>query len=77
MVVAKIAQAPPLKIAPSPGAATLSWPAKATNYVLEAATSLPALSWATVTNTPTVGPTERSVQLPLTGSAKFFRLRQP
>jgi hypothetical protein len=44
---------------------------------LEAATSLPALSWATVTNTPTVNSTECSVQLPLTGNAKFIRLRQP
>jgi hypothetical protein len=56
---------------------TLSWPVEATNYVLEAATSQPALSWAPVTNPPIVSATERSVQLPLTGNAKFFRLRKP
>lgn len=56
---------------------TLSWPAEATDYVLETTTSLPAASWATVTNTPTVTTNERSVQLPLTGTAKYFRLRRP
>ena len=56
---------------------SLSWPAEATDYVLETTTSLPAVSWATVTNTPTVTTNERSVQLPLTGNAKFFRLRKP
>jgi hypothetical protein len=56
---------------------TLSWPVEATNFVLEATTSLPAVSWTTVTNTLTVTATERSVQLPLTGNAQFFRLRQP
>jgi hypothetical protein len=50
---------------------------KATNYVLEAATSLPAISWNPVTNNPTISGRERSLQLPLTGAAKFFRLRSP
>jgi hypothetical protein len=58
------------------GAANVSWPAKATNYVLETATSLPAVSWDLVTNTPTVTTNERGVQLPLTGNATFFRLRK-
>ncbi|MSU37454.1 MAG: hypothetical protein EXS36_20630 [Pedosphaera sp.] len=35
-----------------------------------------ALFPVTVTNTPTVTTNERSVQLPLTGNAKFFRLRR-
>jgi hypothetical protein len=77
MFVTKLAQKPPLKIARSAQNAFLSWPVKATNYVLEAATSLPAITWNPVTNTPTVGATERSVQLPITGAAKFFRLRRP
>jgi hypothetical protein len=55
---------------------TLSWPAQATNYVLETTPSLPALAWTTVTNTPTITANERSVQLPLTGNARFFRLRK-
>lgn len=66
-----------LKIARTTAGVALSWPVQATNYVLEAATSLPAVTWNPVTNNPTVGPAERSVQLPITGAAKFFRLRSP
>ena len=70
--------APPiLKTTRSDATLTIAWPVGATNYVLEATTSLPAVSWNTVTNNPTIGATERSVQLSLTGNAKFFRLRQP
>jgi hypothetical protein len=75
--VARITEAPPLTITPNPQNIILSWPVQATNYFLEAATSMPALSWDSVTNTPTVTTNERSVQLPLTGPAQFFRLRQP
>lgn len=64
-----------LSIARAVSGLALSWPVQATNFVLESATTLPAVSWTTVTNTPTVTATDRSVQLPLTGSAKFFRLR--
>ena len=77
LVVAKIAQEPSLKLVRSAQNVALSWPVGATNYVLEAATSLPAISWDAVTNNPTIGATERSVQLPITNSAKFFRLRSP
>lgn len=66
-----------LKISRTGETVILSWPASATNYFLEAATSMPALSWDSVTNTPTVTTNERNVQLPLTGNAQFFRLRQP
>ena len=68
---------PKLQIARAAQNVTLSWPVGATNYVLETATSLPALSWATVTNTPTVTTYERSVQLPVMGNAQFFRLKKP
>ena len=77
MVVAKLSQKPILSIGRSAQNISLSWPAKATNYILEAATSLPEVSWDPVTNNPTVGPTERSLQLPAMGNARFFRLRQP
>jgi hypothetical protein len=75
--VARLTQTPPLKIIPADQKVVLSWPADATNFVLESATSLPAVSWTTLTNTPTDSATERSVQLPLTGNARFFRLGQP
>lgn len=66
-----------LKITRAHSGVALSWPVQTTNYILEATTTLPAVSWATVTNTPTVTTNERSVQLPLAGNARFFRLRQP
>lgn len=75
--IAKISMGATLKMSLSGQTVTLSWPVGATNYVLEAAPSLPAISWTTVTNTPTVTATNRSVQLPITGPAQFFRLRQP
>lgn len=75
--VTKINLSEVLKISRIGQKVSLSWPVSATNYVLEATTSLPPVSWATVTNTPAVTATNRSVQLPLTGPAQFFRLRQP
>jgi hypothetical protein len=44
---------------------------------LECAHPCGAFHWAALTNMPTVTTNERSVQLPLTGNAKFFRLRMP
>ncbi|MBI3849999.1 MAG: hypothetical protein HY298_06865 [Verrucomicrobia bacterium] len=76
-VVARLSERPPMQMARSAGGVQLSWPAKATNYVLEAATSLPGITWNPVTNTPTVSGRERNLQLPATGAAKFFRLRRP
>lgn len=69
------AMVPELTMMATAMALTLSWPVEATNFVLEATTSLPTVSWTTVTNTPTVAAAKRSVQLPVTGDARFFRLR--
>ncbi len=77
LFAAKLSQAPILRIESTAGSPTLRWPAKATNYVLEAETSLPAVSWSAVTNKTTVSGRDRRVQLPSTGNAKFFRLRKP
>lgn len=73
--IAKIAERPPLALQRTDQDIQLTWPAKATNYALEATTSLPATSWATVTNAPTVSGRDRRVQLPVTDNHKFFRLR--
>jgi hypothetical protein len=51
---------------------TLSWPAKAADFVFEAATSLSADSRAPVTSAPTINETHRSVQLPVNCNAQFF-----
>src|SRR5436309_15495040 len=45
LFAAKLNAAPLLKVASSASGITVSWPARATNHVLEAATSLPAISW--------------------------------
>ncbi|MCL4785954.1 MAG: hypothetical protein KJ070_04055 [Verrucomicrobia bacterium] len=76
-MLTKLSERPQLRITNVVGLATITYPAKATNYVLEAATLLPAVSWSTVTNTSTVSGRDRRVQLPATGNAQFFRLRQP
>jgi hypothetical protein len=68
---------PQLAIALSAQNVIVSWPVGAASYVLESAPSLSAIAWDPVTDNPTIGPTERSVQLPITGAAKFFRLRSP
>jgi len=76
-MLAKLTERPRLDIGSSVGGVQLSWPSKATNYVVEAATSLSASSWDTDTNAPTVIGRNRCLQLPATGNAKFFRLRKP
>jgi len=77
VMLAKLTERPRLDIGRSVGGVQLSWPSKATNYVVEAATSLSASSWDTDTNAPTVIGRNRCLQLPATGNAKFFRLRKP
>ena len=76
LFAAKLNPAPMLNLVAPANGAKLAWPARATNYVLEVTTSLPAVSWTTVTNTPTLSGRERSVQLPLIGNAQFFRLTE-
>jgi hypothetical protein len=76
-MVAKVSDRPQLQLTNSAGSAIVTYPAKATNYVLEAATSLPAGLWNSVTNASTVSGRDRSVELPLAGNARFFRLRKP
>ena len=76
-VIFKISMGEELRVSRSGQTLTLSWPVGAINYVLEATTSLSAVSWVAVTNTPTLTATNRSVQLPIAGAAKFFRLRKP
>lgn len=80
MVIQKLAPTvlPPLRIERSDNAVILSWPAAVGGIHLESTSSFdPGTTWAPVPDAPTLGPTEWSVQLPLTGNARFFRLRQP
>jgi hypothetical protein len=77
-MVARISERPPVKLAVSAGSTTLSWPAKATNYVMETATSLaPGSAWTPVLTPPTTVGRQRTVPVDTTAPAQFFRLHKP
>ena len=52
----------------------VSWPASATNFVLESSSSL-ATGWTAVASVPATNPQVVSVTLPMAGDQKFFRLK--
>jgi len=70
---------PTLSVARSAGSVTISWPSAGTDgFALERADLLaPPTSW--VSNTASIGDdgTSKSVVIPATNSAQFFRLRRP
>ncbi len=55
----------------------VSWPVVYTNYLLESATSLLPSSWAAVTNVPAGADPLQTVNLNLSTTNRFFRLRLP
>jgi hypothetical protein len=55
----------------------LSWPSSFDWYVLESSSSIPATSWTTVTNSPSVNGTNLVIVLERDDARKLFRLRQP
>lgn len=67
---------PSLEMAIVGSALELSWPADAAGYWLTSATNVSSPTWSTVTNRVTTNGGICSVQLPMTGAAKFFRLRK-
>ena len=75
---AKLNPAPLLKITSSGTGTTVAWPARATNYVLEATTSLaPGSAWTPVLTLPTTVGTQSTVPANTTTPAQFFRLHKP
>ncbi len=56
---------------------TLSWSTNASGHVLEWASSLPALTWITVTNVPVTQGERLTVSVESTNTSRFFRLRKP
>lgn len=76
LFAAKLSPTPPLTIQAGSGRLTLAWPARATNYVLEATGVVPSPSWSPMTGTPTITGNDRSVTLEAVGGARFFRLRK-
>jgi ferredoxin/PKD repeat protein len=64
--------------APQNSPLSLSWPSSLADVVVEQSATLGAGSqWTAVTNLPAVGPDNSSVNLPVTGGSRFFRVRQP
>jgi hypothetical protein len=53
----------------------VGWPPSATNYVLEAADTLPASSWTTVTNIPVLLDSQMAVIVEPSADMRFFRMR--
>lgn len=69
---------PSLAIARAPGGISVSWPASATGFVLEATDSLASLAnWIPETTTPVVNGDQNTVTLQPSHSARFYRLRGP
>lgn len=74
---AKLSEAPPLHISASPGSVDLTWPSKATDYVLEATTSILGASWDPVEGAPVGWGRDQTLNVATDSPAKFFRLRNP
>jgi hypothetical protein len=67
---------PPLTIAASGGAVTVSWPTSATGWFLQENANLTSGPWQPSTGVVDTGPV-RSLTIPLTSGRKFFRLALP
>ena len=62
----------------SPFQATLSWPTNTEGFVLETTLALPASTWMTVTNAPTIGSNRLfNIVVATTNAQQFFRLQMP
>lgn len=67
---------PSLEITCAPDSATLGWPAAASNYVLQASTSLGGeAQWLDVPGVPVLVGGQLHCEVPATNPAAFFRLR--
>jgi PKD repeat protein len=63
---------------PQNSSLSLTWPSGAPDVVVEQSATLGAAAqWTVVTNLPAAGPVNTSVSLPVAGSNRFYRLRQP
>ncbi|HEU0010578.1 MAG TPA: sialidase family protein [Verrucomicrobiae bacterium] len=68
---------PRLVIARSGANVLIRWPAAATNYALEAKSSLnPAMTWSSVSSPVMTANGTNSVSVPISSGNRFFRLRQ-
>jgi hypothetical protein len=70
-----VSTTPALTVSESANQLTLSWPA-ATGFTPEFLTNLGQGGWTAVSATPTLNNGVQSLELPLEGKTKFFRLRR-
>ena len=64
--------------APQNAALSLAWPSMLPDVVVEQSATLGSgAQWTVVTNLPVAGPVNSSVNLPVAGGIRFFRIRQP
>jgi uncharacterized repeat protein (TIGR01451 family) len=77
--VKTVVEGPGLTVSSGADTITISWPADATNFVLESADNLrQPISWTVVTTPPTqLAGGQKSVTLGTTNTSRFFRLRAP
>jgi thiol-disulfide isomerase/thioredoxin len=64
-----------LQAVPGGGGLRMAWPANQASFVVEGSDSLYAPNWLPVAVTPQVQGTNRIVNLPTTGTNKFYRLK--
>jgi hypothetical protein len=76
--IAKISEQPPLALKRTDQGIQLIWPAKATNWLLEATSALVPLAWEPANPNSTLSGLDRTavVDTP-TAISQFFRLRKP
>lgn len=76
-VVFYTAAPPTLQAEASSNGLKVSWPLTAQNFNLESTTNLVATnSWTAVTNVPAVVDLQNTVTNPISGEARFFRLKK-
>lgn len=66
--------APHVAVTASSGQITLSWPAAAAGFSVQASGDLSAGLWTTLTNTPVLAGSNWQVTVPVSGTARFFRV---
>ena len=67
---------PALSVSVSGTDVRLSWPAASQGYTLQEGSAMPA-GWTNLPTMPVISNLEYQVTVPVQGSARFFRLRQP
>ena len=76
LIIALVWTAPQLTITPAGANVTLSWPSPSTGFVLEENPDFDPTNWSALVQTPTDDGTTKTVTVPASSEAKFYRLRK-